>query len=330
MLLGVIGECFAQDPQYTQFYANPMYLNPAFAGTTKKARVNSIYRNQWVRLPGSYSTYSFSADQNFPELNSGVGVTIMTDKQGLSNYKLMDLGLIYSYGLQIHDKWVIHTGLQFNLAHRTLNTDNLIFGNQLDEDVGFTGSSSGEISDQPPRNYFDFSAGALAYNKNTWLGIALNHLNQPNQSFFATKESIVPMKLTIHGGAKIKITKGEFTNDKKIYTISPAFNYRFQGKYDQLDLGAYVNYDPIVIGFWYRGIPLLKSTNGYFNHDAFAVLLGYHYGEHLTFGYSYDLTISKLGTSTGGSHELSVGYEFSYGKPKNKMKYEKFIPCPKF
>ena len=322
-------KCFGQDPQFTQFYAKPLYLNPAFAGTTEKARLGSIYRNQWTALPGSFSTFSFSADQNITELNSGVGIMVMSDRQGVSKYKLLDLGLIYSYGLQIHDKWAIHTGLQFNWARRTLDTDDLIFGNQLDADVGFTGASSGEISDQPVRNYFDFSTGILAYNKTTWIGVALHHLNQPNQSFFLDQESLVPFKLTVHGGAKLKLVKGEYTNDKRTYTISPAFNYRYQGKYDQLDLGAYINYDPIVIGLWYRGLPGIKKSYDFVNHDAIAILLGYHFKDFLTIGYSYDLTISKLGTSTGGSHELSVGYEFTYGKPKKK-KYEKFIPCPKF
>ncbi|TNE76120.1 MAG: type IX secretion system membrane protein PorP/SprF, partial [Bacteroidetes bacterium] len=31
---------FAQDPQFTQFYANPIYLNPAFAGSHGCPRFN--------------------------------------------------------------------------------------------------------------------------------------------------------------------------------------------------------------------------------------------------------------------------------------------------
>lgn len=320
---------YGQDPQFTQFYAQPLYLNPAFAGTTEKTRINTIYRNQWSKLPRAFSTYAVSIDQNIPELNSGLGISIMTDRQGISNYKLLDMGLIYSYRLQIHDKWVIHTGLQFNWARRSLDTEKLIFGNQLDEDIGFTGASSGEISDQPARNYFDFSTGLLAYNKTTWVGVAMHHINQPNQSFFLNQESHVPFKFTVHGGAKIKFTKGEYTNDSKDYTISPAFNYRFQDKFDQLDLGAYINYHPIVIGLWYRGIPVLKNNFDFTNQDAFAVLIGYSYRDFLIVGYSYDLIISRLGTGTGGSHEITIGYEFKYGKPKKK-KYEKFLPCPKF
>jgi hypothetical protein len=38
----------AQDPQFTQFYANPMYLNPAFAGT---ARCPRICMNYMLHIP---------------------------------------------------------------------------------------------------------------------------------------------------------------------------------------------------------------------------------------------------------------------------------------
>ena len=34
MLLSISKEIRAQDPAFSQFYANPLYLNPAFAGAT--------------------------------------------------------------------------------------------------------------------------------------------------------------------------------------------------------------------------------------------------------------------------------------------------------
>ena len=52
----------AQDPQFTQFYANPLYLNPAFAGSSRCPRVNINYRNQWPALKETYITTSASYD----------------------------------------------------------------------------------------------------------------------------------------------------------------------------------------------------------------------------------------------------------------------------
>ena len=58
-------DMLAQDPEFTQFYANPLYLNPAFAGTARCPRVNLNYRNQWPGISGTYVTYSASYDQHF-------------------------------------------------------------------------------------------------------------------------------------------------------------------------------------------------------------------------------------------------------------------------
>jgi len=62
--LGISENLFAQDPEFTQFYANPLYLNPAFAGTARCPRVNLNYRNQWPAISGTYVTYSASYDQH--------------------------------------------------------------------------------------------------------------------------------------------------------------------------------------------------------------------------------------------------------------------------
>jgi len=69
----------AQDPQFTQFYANPIYLNPAFAGSNGCPRFAMNYRNQWPSLSGNYVTYSASYDQYFKNINGGIGVIGMHD-----------------------------------------------------------------------------------------------------------------------------------------------------------------------------------------------------------------------------------------------------------
>ena len=72
----------AQDPQFSQFYANPLYLNPALAGATECARINLNYRNQWPSLTKAFITYSMTYDQNLSSINSGFGLIAMNDRQG--------------------------------------------------------------------------------------------------------------------------------------------------------------------------------------------------------------------------------------------------------
>ncbi|MFT4523977.1 MAG: hypothetical protein ACI85F_000118, partial [Bacteroidia bacterium] len=60
VVVGSVEESLAQDPQFTQFYANPLYLNPAFAGSKRCPRVVMNYRNQWPAISGTFVTYSAS------------------------------------------------------------------------------------------------------------------------------------------------------------------------------------------------------------------------------------------------------------------------------
>ena len=62
LLLAHAWSAQAQDPHFTQYYANPLYLNPAFAGVKQCPRVTTNYRNQYPSL-GVYQTFSASYDQ---------------------------------------------------------------------------------------------------------------------------------------------------------------------------------------------------------------------------------------------------------------------------
>src|SRR5690554_7910039 len=79
---GLNTKAYAQDPQFSQFYANPIYLNPAFAGSHGCPRFAVNYRNQWPALSGTFVTYSASYDQYFKSIAGGVGVIATHDQQG--------------------------------------------------------------------------------------------------------------------------------------------------------------------------------------------------------------------------------------------------------
>ncbi len=84
---------WAQDPQSSQFYANPLYLNPAMAGGALETRATLNYRNQWPSLSANFITTTFGLDMFLPSLNSGLGFLVTTDSQGAGNIKSTELGL---------------------------------------------------------------------------------------------------------------------------------------------------------------------------------------------------------------------------------------------
>lgn len=320
---------YGQDMQFTQFYASPLYLNPANAGANTCSRVSTNYRQQWPAISNGYSSYLISFDHELPRLNSGIGAMFSTDKAGTGKLRTTDISLFYAYGFTINRKWAGRVGFQGGYTTRSINFFDLTFGDQLARGGA---STTVEAPIMKPVSYLDLSAGGLLFGEKYWIGYAAHHLNQPNQSLTGI-QSNVPIKHSVHGGARFIIGEQKDEAQEPKMTLSPVFNYKAQEKFDQLDLGIYYTYTPITLGLWYRGIPFLKAYQpGYANNDAIALVAGYKLAT-LRFGYSYDFTISRLFGSTNGSHEISLSYQFcdpEQNKKKRKKRRSVVIPCPKF
>jgi len=309
---------FAQDPQFSQFYANPLYLASAFAGATEEHRLASNYRNQWPALPGVFTTYSFSYDRYFMNFNSGVGFQAMYDVAGTGRLSNLTMGLLYSYNIQINNWLYVRPGLQFKYMQLGLDFFRLTFNDQL--------SPGGNTppTEQPPFDHMgdiDAETSVMAYSDKIWLGTSVDHLLRPNQSLYGDI-SKVPIKVQVFGGAQV-IRRGRLLKPIE-ESLSLAFLFKAQGGFRQLDIGTYWYKNPLMFGFWYRGFPLFK---GHFDRDALILLVGYK-TKQLHIGYSYDFTISRLVMTTGGAHEISFMYEFRTNQKMRRKIHA--IPCPEF
>jgi len=314
----------SQDYQYTQFYAAPVNLNPAFTGNTTQSRLVMNYRNQWTAVPGAFVTYNLTYEHFVPQIKSGIGLMLNHDQAGSGDLGYTSVMGLYSYEFQINYDLYVRPGLSFGRSFRTLNQNELIFGDQL---VRPNGVSSIETFQDLGSSFFDVGVGGLVYSHDYWVGVSAAHINQPNESIRGG-EALVPVKFSGHGGYR-RMMKTK-TKSGGLQSTLMAFNYRLQADYDQLDLGLYYEYSPVVFGIWYRGLPGIKKNDyGVLNHDAVALLFGYEIRK-LKFGYSYDITISPLLANTAGSHEVSLVYEFHDPKNRKYSKRKRIIPCARF
>jgi type IX secretion system PorP/SprF family membrane protein len=96
-LLGIESVVMAQDAQFSQFYAAPLYLNPALAGGTNQTRVGLNYRSQWPAIDATFTTTSLFIDHFLEDYNSGVGFIISRDMEGLAGLRSLSIGAQYSY-----------------------------------------------------------------------------------------------------------------------------------------------------------------------------------------------------------------------------------------
>ena len=302
---------FAQDPTFTQFYSNPLYLNPALAGSTGCPRINMNYRNEWPQLTGNYVTYSASFDTYSKDINGGIGLMATYDQQAEGTISTTMLGGIYSYNLKINRKTSLMVGARAAYYQKFLDWNKLTFGDMIDPRRGFIYQTN-DIPRGGKRGFFDVSGGAVIFTKQFYAGVAAHHANQPDESMILG-ESKLPVRLTAHMGGTIPIgRRGRYSDGT---SIKPAVIYQYQNGFQELNIGAYLNYSSLNIGVWYR------------NKDAFVFILGAK-TEKFNIGYSYDLTVSKLGNGlTGGSHEISMQINL---KCKKKAKNFRKISCPSF
>ena len=313
----------AQDEHFTQFYAAPTHLNPAFVGTSVQSRVGLNYRNQWPVLPKAFLTYNAYYDQYLPNINSGVGILLNHDQAGQGALSNTSVAIQYAYELRLSRMFSLRPAFQLGYVRKALHEDRLVFGDQLLRDGAET---SFENLNYQPVGLFDVSSGALLFSEKYWLGVSLHHINEPNEAV-STGISILESKFSMHGG--VRFTVGDPKRRKSRKEIVAAFNYKQQADYNQLDIGAYIELNPMVIGLWYRGLPTKDNGFNYANRDGLNFIIGYE-DRNYKIGYSLDVSLNKLGVgSTGGAHEISISYSWA-NKRNKRLSKRRIIPCAKF
>lgn len=302
----------AQDPEFSQFYANPLYLNPAFAGTVRCPRVSLVHRNQWPGISGTYVTSVASYDQHVESISGGLGFMFSSDNAA-NTLKTNRFSAIYSYQVKVSRKFSVRLGAEATFFQKSLDWTKLQFGDMVDPRRGFVYQSADQQVGNGNVSGVDFSAGILGFSDIFFFGFAAHHLTQPEESVIAGA-SPLPMKYTAHAGAVIPMAGGASKYTENDVSISPNIMYRQQGTFQQLNMGIYVKKSALVGGVWYR------------NKDSFIVLVGIQ-TDAVKIGYSYDVTVSKLSTATAGAHEVTLGINF---KCKPKRRTFRTLSCPSF
>ena len=318
----------AQDPNFSQFFASPLTLNPAFTGKFNgDFRVAGNYRNQWPTINNAFTTYTVSADfsllkNNIAEIDQfGVGVMGFSDQSGngilKNNY--IALSTAFHKGLDEDGYNQIGAGFQATYANKRLDITNLKFEDQLTS-LGFTGVTSEVFSAQQINvSYLDVNAGILFNGTSNGLnnyygGVSLYHINRPKESFLGG-EFYLPARVTFQAGGMVPVGQDD--------AVHFSANHSRQANATNTVIGgAYMmNMNP--------GQPV--PTNLYFGSwirfgDAIIPYVGLEFGEfHI--GATYDVNVSSLKPASNmrGGAEISLIYIKQPRDPNRKK-----LNCPKF
>ncbi len=126
----VINNLEAQDPNFSQFFASPLTLNPALTGKFDGVyRVAGNYRNQWPTINNAFITSTASIDfgilqNHIPDYDKfGIGVLALTDRAGdgvlVTNYA--GLSLAYHKGLDENGYHQLGAGFQTTYVNKRLD-----------------------------------------------------------------------------------------------------------------------------------------------------------------------------------------------------------------
>jgi len=309
---------YSQDPEFSQFYANPLYLNPALAGATICPRVMGNFRDQWPSIGGAYVTYNAAYDQYVDAIHGGVGLLVTADRTGGGKLNTTQISLIYAYKFNISAKLTAAGAVQAGYYQRHLSWDNLVFEDMIDPRLGVVQPTKESAPDNPTIGAPDFAAGVmLGYNEQYYGGVSVSHLSQPKFGFYSGNTTKLDMKFTMHAGGVINLKEDGYGDDRE-FSISPNILYQQQFKFHQLNVGTYLTIDPLIIGVWFR--------HNFENADALIPFLGVHY-QNFRFGFSYDVTLSRLKGVTGGAYEASASWQFPCIE---KRRHIRAIKCPRF
>jgi len=315
----------AQDPHFSQFFASPLTLNPAFTGKFSGTwRLAANHRDQWPSIPKAYVTTSASLD--FPILKSripekdvfGVGVSGLTDASANNILKLNYGSVSMSYHKALDENGYSTIGAGFQATYSSLNLDisKLTFQDMLTQN-GFTNGTSEVFQGGKNQSYFDINAGLLYSGStngenNFYVGASMYHINRPKVGF-QDKNWYLSGRISAHAGGSFPVSE--------VITVHTSVIYQVQNKASETTLGAAIAANlgkdaekpsAVYIGSWVR------------LNDAIIPYIGIEFGG-LRIGASYDFNISNLKAATASRG----GSEFSIIFIKRPPDYQG-IPCPKF
>ena len=322
----------AQDPNFSQFFASPLTLNPAMTGLFDGTfRVAGNYRNQWPTIPTVYETKTASIDfgilkNRLPDIDQmGVGILGYTDRAGDGVLVTNGAGLSLAYhkGLDENGYHSISAGFQGAYLNKRLDLQKVYFEDELTP-LGFVPGTTGEIflNNQINVSYADINAGLLysgttnGYN-NFYIGASMYHINRPKESFQGG-EFILSPRTTLQAGGRIPV--GSYNS------LHFSANYSTQAKAKNIMIGGAFAYNVnnnedepvnVYLGVWNRFSDL---------NDAIIPYVGLEF-KSLQLGYTYDINISSLNKATNsqGGNEISLIY---IRKPVDRSLRK--LNCPRF
>lgn len=317
LALGITGHS-QTDPHFSQYYAYPLWLNPALTGAIDgNYRVTAMYRSQWGGISNPFSTPGISADI-VTNKNVSLGLNVMNLRAGTIGYSYMTGYATMAYNGVRFGYHQISMGMAFGAINRRFDQSKFQTGEQWNPYTGFNPDAlRAEALNKTSAIAFDAGVGAVYYDgtpgkkANFFGGISAYHLTQPQDPFLAGEHEKMPMRLTAHGGLKYNVNEN--------VSITPNVLYMRQGNSQEKMVGAYAQMKVD------ETTDFLLGANYRFK-DALCPYAGVYYKNYMI-SVSYDVNASDLGKVAGNANNFEISLTL-IGRKSVKPDAVPFV-CPR-
>ncbi len=292
IVISVSGLFAQQDPQVSLNKYNILPVNPGFAGSNEAICASILYRQQWMGFDGAPKTMIFSGDMALQNINSGVGLNIMSDKLGFE--KNTYINAIYAYRIQIGEG-KLGMGLGFGLLDKNMDGE-WVTPDKLNGVQGAQNPySDPAIPHTQGKMVFDLNFGVFyrAKDDKIYGGISTTHITQPELKYEAGKMPFIRRHYYVIAGSYIQLPD-------KNWGVVPSGFIKYDGATAQYDLNLLVEYRK-----------QFRGGLSYRFGDAVVAMVGFTTQSNITFALAYDITTSKLRSYESGSFEFMAKYCFN-------------------
>lgn len=324
---------WAQDIHYTQFYADPIRLNPAHTGNFGgNYRFGSNARNQWQAIPVPYNTLSAYTDwawlrntrTNTPAW-IGTGLRILADQAGDGRLQTYEIQLTAAGHKALSPNLYASVGGGLTYVQKSIDFGRLYFHNQWNE-IAFDASSDNlENLIGSQLNYVDLQLGGFATYTPTnkaWsvnAGMSAWHVNQPKVSFLSGGENRLGVRYIAHLNTTIAATEQ--------VSIEPALYFTTQKKAAEWVAGSNIVWTLAKGGTAYKPQPVRGYAGIWYRYaDALSPLVGVELrGYRILLSYDVNVSPLRVATQLRGGLELSLVHVGAFSKINKSS-----VNCPRF
>lgn len=277
----------------TQYMLHQPFVNPASIGSYGALNGAGLFKQQWVGLEGAPSIQAINVNSPIGTTNGNAGFSVVRDQIGVNNR--IDISGTYAYNLSLGTKSKLALGLsgmavlnQSKFSQTTVNDAN---------DPLFANDTRMHVLP-------NFQYGMYYYTSKFYVGLSLPKLlhNSVTSDSTGTDNTSTGFKFSqmhyyINAGYKFKLSESIDLNASTLLK-------QVAGAPFQFDINVQAEFNKrFGIGISYR------------SSKELAAILSFQINEMFKLAYSYDFSMSKLGTYHTGSHEIMLLFQMPHKEP---------------